>query len=182
MPFEFERLNIEDVRIIKAKKFEDPRGFFAELYKDEDFAQAGIKMIIRQISFSKSQKGVLRGLHFQLNPFAQAKIVRVISGEVFDVAVDLRKSSKTFGHWTGANLKSGDFNMLCIPEGFAHGFEVLSETVEFEYLCSQVYAPKYERGLIYNDPSLNIGWKTKNPIVSEKDLKFPSFSKDEQYF
>jgi dTDP-4-dehydrorhamnose 3,5-epimerase len=182
MPFEFEKTALEDVIVVKAKKIEDSRGFFAELYKDEDFEKAGIKFSVRQTNLSKSQKGVLRGLHFQLNPFAQAKIVRVISGEVFDVAVDLRKSSKTFGRWAGVNLTGEGFNMFYIPEGFAHGFEVLSETAEFEYLCSQVYAPKYERGLLYNDPSLNIGWTTKNPIVSERDLKFPAFSKEEQYF
>ncbi|MDR1952104.1 MAG: dTDP-4-dehydrorhamnose 3,5-epimerase [Elusimicrobiota bacterium] len=181
MPFEFEKLEIPDVILIKAKKFEDSRGFFAELYKEDVFSQAGIAPI-KQINFSKSSKGVLRGLHFQLNPYAQGKIVRVVSGKIFDVAVDLRKNSKTFGQWVGVCLEREVFNMLYVPEGFAHGFEVLSDIVEFEYLCTQVYAPKYESGIIYNDPSLNIAWNTKNPILSDKDLKLPSFSKNEKYF
>ncbi|MDR2708868.1 MAG: dTDP-4-dehydrorhamnose 3,5-epimerase [Elusimicrobiota bacterium] len=181
MPFEIEKLDIADVLYIKAKKFADDRGFFAELYKEDIFKQAGIPDI-KQINFSKSVKGVLRGLHFQLPPFAQGKVVRAVKGEIFDVAVDLRNDSATFGRWVGKRLVEDEFNMLYIPEGFAHGFEVLSAEAEFEYFCTQSYAPQYERGILYNDPSINISWSTKNPIVSPKDAKNPPFSKTQKYF
>ncbi|MCL2335388.1 MAG: dTDP-4-dehydrorhamnose 3,5-epimerase [Endomicrobia bacterium] len=182
MPFEFEKLSIPEAVHIKPKRFEDSRGFFSELYHIKAFEQAGIKSQIVQINFSKSSKGVLRGLHYQLAPYAQGKIVRVAKGEIFDVAVDLRKNSQTFGKWVGVNLSSEKYNMLYIPEGFAHGFEVLSETAEFEYFCTAVYAPEHERGIIYNDAFLNISWNTKNPSVSEKDSKFPPFKEAEYNF
>jgi dTDP-4-dehydrorhamnose 3,5-epimerase len=171
MPFKFEKLSIPDVIFIEAKKFEDQRGFFAELYHDGSFGDAQISGQIKQINFSKSQKGVLRGLHYQLNPFAQGKIIRVVSGRIFDVAADIRKNSATFGKWVGAELSSDKINMLYIPKGFAHGFEVLSETAEFEYFCTEIYSPRHERGIIYDDPDINVKWNTKNPIVSDKDLK-----------
>jgi len=173
MPFKFEKLSIPDVIFIEAKKFEDQRGFFAELYHCGPFGAAQINEPIKQINFSKSQKGVLRGLHYQLNPFAQGKIVRVVSGKIFDVAVDIRKDSATYGKWVGVELSSDSFNMLYIPKGFAHGFEVLSENAEFEYFCTEIYSQPHERGIIYNDPDINIKWKTENPIISEKDLKNP---------
>jgi dTDP-4-dehydrorhamnose 3,5-epimerase len=181
MPFAFEKLKIDGLTLIKAATYADSRGFFAELYKESDFAKIGVSSI-KQINFSKSSKGVLRGIHYQLNPYAQGKIVRVVSGKIFDVAVDLRKESKTFGQWEGVLLDGEKFNMFYIPEGFAHGFEVLSDIVEFEYFCTQIYAPQHERGLLYNDPSLNIAWNTKNPTLSDKDLKYPPFSKNEKYF
>lgn len=182
MPFEFERLSIPEVVHIRPKKFEDSRGFFSELYHIEAFEKAGIKDRIRQINFSKSSKGVLRGLHYQLAPHAQGKIVRVVKGEIFDVAADLRRKSPTFGKWVGVNISAEKYNMLYIPEGFAHGFEVLSETAEFEYFCTGIYAPEYERGIIYNDGFLNISWNTKNPSVSDKDSKYPSFKEAEYNF
>ncbi|MCL2485744.1 MAG: dTDP-4-dehydrorhamnose 3,5-epimerase [Endomicrobia bacterium] len=177
MTFKFTKLAIPDVILIESKKFEDSRGFFSELYHIDKFAEGGIDKPIKQINLSKSSKGVLRGLHYQLNPFAQGKIVRVISGSIFDVAVDIRKNSQHYGKWVGVNLNSENLNMLYIPEGFAHGFEVLSETVEFEYLCTNVYSPQHDRGIRYDDPFLNISWTTKDPILSEKDLKHP-FLKD----
>ncbi|MDR2191730.1 MAG: dTDP-4-dehydrorhamnose 3,5-epimerase [Endomicrobium sp.] len=173
MPFKFQKLNIADVILIEAKKFEDQRGFFAELYHRGSFSETQINSPIKQINFSKSQKGVLRGLHYQLNPFAQGKIIRAVSGRIFDVAVDIRKNSDTFGKWVGVELSSEKFEMIYIPQGFAHGFEVLSETAEFEYFCTEFYSPQSERGILYNDPDIDIKWNTKNPIISEKDLRNP---------
>jgi dTDP-4-dehydrorhamnose 3,5-epimerase len=181
MPFEFQPLNIEGLLLIKTKKFEDPRGFFCELYKEEDFKAAGIPPI-KQINFSSSSNAVLRGLHYQLPPFAQGKVVRVVEGEIYDVAVDLRASSKTFGQYFGIKLNAKDPLMFYIPEGFAHGFEVLSATARFEYFCTQVYSPANEGGIIYNDQSINIPWNTKSPILSQKDLVHPPFSKTQKYF
>ena len=171
MPFKFNRLAIKDVVQIEPTKFKDERGFFEEVFKISDFKNFGINLNIKQVNFSHSSKGVLRGLHYQLAPFAQAKLIRVISGAIFDVAVDLRKGSPTFAKWVGVILNSNKESMLYIPEGFAHGFEVLSDTVDFEYLCSNIYSPENERGIIYNDKTLNITWATKAPIISSKDLK-----------
>ncbi|MGE4385318.1 MAG: dTDP-4-dehydrorhamnose 3,5-epimerase [Endomicrobiaceae bacterium] len=182
MPFKFNRLAIKDVIQIESVKFKDERGFFEETFKIPDFKNAGINLNVKQINFSHSSKGVLRGMHYQLEPFVQAKLVRVISGAIFDVAVDLRIGSQTFGKWVGAILTPNDKNMLFIPEGFAHGFEVLSDTVDFEYYCSDIYAPEYERGIIYNDSFLNIKWHTENPLVSSKDSVYPAFDLAEHNF
>ncbi len=180
MPFKFTELSIPEVVLIESVKFRDNRGFFEEVFKVTDFENSKIKLNVKQINFSHSSKGVLRGLHYQLSPFAQAKLVRVISGTIFDVAVDLRKSSPTFGKWTGAKLSPAGANMLYIPQGFAHGFEVLSDEVDFEYYCSDVYSPENERGILYNDPFLNISWQTEHPNLSKKDLVYPLF-KDAEY-
>lgn len=182
MPFEFKRLEIEDIILINSKKFEDQRGYFLELYREDDFLSVGIKKPIKQINLSKSSKGVIRGLHYQIKPCAQDKIVRVVSGSVFDVAVDIRKDSKTFGKWVGVNLSAESYNMLYIPEGFAHGFEVLSESAEFEYLCTGIYSKDHDRGIKFDDPFLNIPWTTKDPIVSEKDLHHPIFKEADYNF
>ena len=180
MPFTFKKLDIPDVVVIEPKKFKDERGFFSELFQELSFKEGGIDRQIKQINLSKSSKGVLRGLHYQLNPHSQGKIIRVISGKIFDVAVDIRKNSQYFGKWVGVELDSKNLNMVFIPEGFAHGFEVLSETSEFEYFCTSVYNPKYERGILYSDPDLNIKWNTEEPVVSQKDAIFPLF-KDAEY-
>ncbi|MEA5001093.1 MAG: dTDP-4-dehydrorhamnose 3,5-epimerase [Endomicrobiaceae bacterium] len=182
MPFKFNRLAVRDVIQIESVKFKDERGFFEEAFKLPDFKNFGINLNIKQINFSHSSKGVLRGLHYQLEPFVQAKLVRVISGAIFDVAVDLRIGSDTFGKWVGAILTPNDKNMLFIPEGFAHGFEVLSDTVDFEYYCSNIYAPEYERGIIYNDSFLNIKWHTEKPLLSSKDSAYPAFEFAEHNF
>jgi dTDP-4-dehydrorhamnose 3,5-epimerase len=182
MPFTFKKLPIEDVILIESKKFEDSRGFFAELYCGDSFAKAGIIKPVKQINFSKSEKGVIRGLHYQLNPFAQGKIIRVVSGTVFDVVLDLRRRSATFGKWIGILLEAQKINMVYIPEGFAHGFEVLSDSAEFEYFCTQVYSFPHERGIRYDDKYLKILWHTKNPSVSKKDMSYPSFSEAEYDF
>lgn len=182
MPFKFTKLAIEDVVLIESIKFGDNRGFFEEVFKVPDFANSNINLNVKQINFSHSAKGVLRGLHYQLAPFAQAKLVRVISGTIFDVAVDLRIGSPTFGKWVGAKLSPIGQNMLYIPEGFAHGFEVLSDEANFEYYCSNIYSPENERGILYNDPFLNISWHTKEPNLSKKDLVYPLFENAEMNF
>ncbi|MCD6099189.1 MAG: dTDP-4-dehydrorhamnose 3,5-epimerase [Candidatus Marinimicrobia bacterium] len=172
MPFEFKRLEIPDVILIKPKVFEDERGFFMETYKKSDFEKAGIKGGFVQDNHSKSKYGVLRGLHFQRDPYAQAKIVRCIRGIIYDVAVDLRKKSPTFGKYVGVTLSEFNKHQLYIPRGFAHGFVVLSEVAEVIYKVDNVYAPDYEGGLIWNDPDVGIKWPVKDPIVSLKDQKW----------
>ena len=174
MPFEFESLDIQDVILIKPKVFRDERGFFMEFYKKPDFEDAGIKNIFIQDNHSYSKKGILRGLHFQLNPYSQAKLVKCVVGEIFDVAVDLRRDSPTFGKYVSVTLSSENNYMLYIPRGFAHGFQVLSEYAHVIYKVDNIYAPEYESGLIWNDPDVNIKWPIKNPILSEKDMKWPT--------
>lgn len=169
MPFEFKRLEIPDVILIKPKVFEDERGFFMETYKRPDFEKAGIKGEFVQDNHSKSKYGVLRGLHFQREPYAQAKIVRCIRGVIYDVAVDLRRNSPTFGKYVGVILSEFNKSQLYIPRGFAHGFVVLSDVAEVVYKVDNVYTPNYEGGLIWNDPDVGIKWPIENPILSEKD-------------
>ena len=174
MPFKFRKMNIPDVILIVPKVFEDERGFFMETYKRENFEKAGIRGEFVQDNHSKSKYGVLRGLHFQYPPFSQAKIVRCIRGIIYDVAVDLRKDSPTFGQYVSAILSEYNRYMLYIPHGFAHGFLVLSEMAEVVYKVDNVYAPDYEGGVIWNDPDININWPIDNPIVSQKDKKWPT--------
>lgn len=176
MPFEFQTQKIPDVVLIAPKVFRDERGFFAEIYKYPDFEKTGLKKPFLQVNHSKSQRRVLRGLHYQKDPMSQAKMVRVIAGEVFDVAVDIRKGSPWFGQWVGVNLNSSDMKMLYIPEGFAHGFCVTSETAEVVYYTTNVYSPSDERGLAWNDPALKIVWPVKDPLVSPKDAQFPGLA------
>ena len=182
MPFNFRNLQIKDVISIVPIKFNDDRGFFEETFKETDFANFGINTQIKQINFSHSSKGVLRGLHYQLEPYTQSKIVRVVHGKIIDVAVDLRIGSPTFGKWVSQELDSNIGNMLFIPKGFAHGFEVLSDEVDFEYYCSNIYSPEHERGIMYNDPFLKIDWHTLNPKLSKKDLVYPTFEFAEHNF
>ncbi len=174
MPFEFKRLEIPDVVLIKPLVFEDERGFFMETYKKSDFEKAGIKGDFIQDNHSKSKYGVLRGLHFQREPYAQAKIVRAVRGVIYDVAVDLRRNSPTFGKWVGVILSEYNKWQLYIPRGFAHGFLVLSDVAEVVYKVDNVYAPDYEGGIIWNDPGISIDWPVDDPIVSEKDRKWPT--------
>ena len=175
MPFEFKKLEIPDVILIKTKVFEDERGFFMETYKKEDFEEkAGIKGEFIQENHSKSKYGVLRGLHFQKEPYAQAKIVRCIRGEIYDVAVDLRKDSPTFGNYVGVNLSEDNRYQLYVPRGCAHGFLVLSDVAEVIYKVDNVYAPGYEGGLIWNDSDVNVKWPNDNPTLSEKDKSWPT--------
>ncbi|CAI1492445.1 dTDP-4-dehydrorhamnose 3,5-epimerase [Thermococcus nautili] len=174
MPFEFERLEIPDVVLIKPKIFGDERGFFMETYKRSDFENAGIRGEFIQDNHSRSRYGVLRGLHFQREPYAQAKIVRVVRGVIYDVAVDLRLDSPTFGRWVGVILSEFNKWQLYIPRGFAHGFVVLSDVADVVYKVDNVYAPDYEGGIIWNDPELGINWPIDEPIVSEKDKRWPT--------
>ena len=174
MPFEFKRLEIPDVILIKPKVFEDERGFFMETYKKFDFEKAGIKGEFVQDNHSKSKYGVLRGLHFQREPYAQAKIVRCIRGIIYDVAVEKKKNSPTFGKWVGVILSEHNKYQLYIPRGFAHGFVVLSAAAEVVYKVDNIYAPGYEAGVIWDDPDIGIDWPVDDPIVSEKDRKWPT--------
>lgn len=171
--FKFNTTHIKDVYIIEPTVFGDHRGYFMETYNAEDFKAAGLNYSFVQDNQSSSRRGVLRGLHFQ-KTHPQAKLVRVLSGEVFDVAVDLRKNSPTYGQWVGVLLSAENKKQFMIPRGFAHGFVVVSETAEFAYKCDDFYHPEDEGGLIYNDPEVGIEWPEVGEIIlSEKDLKNP---------
>jgi len=174
MPFAFKGLEIPAVVLIEPKIFGDERGFFMETYKMPDFVAAGIKGNFVQDNHSRSAKGVLRGLHYQNPPFAQGKLVRVVRGEIFDVAVDIRKGSPTWGKWVGVILSEENKNIIYISAGLAHGFYVLSEVAEVIYKTTNVYSAEAEVGIIWNDEDLNIEWPVKEPILSEKDKKLPS--------
>ncbi|EFO3696723.1 dTDP-4-dehydrorhamnose 3,5-epimerase [Escherichia coli] len=172
------KTEIPDVLIFEPKVFGDERGFFFESFNQKVFEEAvGRKVEFVQDNHSKSSKGVLRGLHYQLESYAQGKLVRCVVGEVFDVAVDIRKSSSTFGKWVGVNLSAENKRQLWIPEGFAHGFITLSNIAEFIYKTTQFYNPSFERVIAWDDPVLNINWNIKQlPIVSKKDMKGLPFS------
>lgn len=172
MNFEFIKLEIPEVVLIKPKVFEDARGFFMETFKASAFTKAGISYPFVQDNHSKSKKGVLRGLHYQLEPKAQGKLVRCIRGKIWDVAVDIRKGSPTFGKWVAVELSEENKYMLWIPPGFAHGFLAL-EDCEIIYKCTEEYAPELDRGIIWNDPDIAIPWPIDNPILSPKDAKLP---------
>jgi dTDP-4-dehydrorhamnose 3,5-epimerase len=174
----------EGLYIIQPKVYSDSRGYFFESFKLETFLMAGIPFNPLQDNESKSVKGVIRGLHYQLNPFAQAKLIRVVVGKIYDVAVDLRKSSKTFGKWYGVDLDSENKTQFFIPKGFAHGFSVLSDTAVIQYKCDNLYNPQFERGISLNDPELKIDWNLKNiiPIISDKDLRHPGLNEAEKNF
>ena len=172
MPFEFERQKISDVILVKPKVFGDNRGFFMESYKKSDFFANGIDVEFNQDNHSKSVKGVLRGLHYQAKPHGQAKLVRCAKGRIYDVAVDIRPESKTFGQYVKVELSEDNKQMLFIPEGFAHGFVVLSDEAELLYKASGEYAPQADCGVIWNDKTINIDWEIDfEPILSEKDMK-----------
>ena len=177
MPFEFEKQSIEDVILITPKVFGDNRGFFMETYKKNDFFNAGIKVEFNQDNHSKSTKGALRGLHYQEEPYAQAKIVRCIRGKIYDVAVDIRKNSKTFGKYVKVELSEDNKRMLYIPKGFAHGFVALSNEVEIAYKTQGEYHPQSDRGVMWDDKDINIDWNIDfEPILSDKDKKHPKLS------
>ena len=161
--------SIVDVIVIEPKVFEDERGFFLESFQKKRFSEAGIRMDFVQDNHSKSQQGVLRGLHYQIKQ-TQGKLVRVIAGEIFDVAVDIRKSSPTFGNWVGDYLSAENKKMLWVPPGFAHGFYVTSPTTEVIYKTTDYYAPQWERTIVWNEPTININWSLRStPILSSKD-------------
>ena len=181
--FTFTETSIEGVIVVDVKSYGDERGYFMETYKKPDFVAGGIDVDFVQDNQSSSTKGVLRGLHFQIN-HPQSKLVRVVSGEVFDVAVDLHKGSPTYGKWEGVILSAGNKRQFFIPRGFAHGFLVLSETAEFCYKCDDIYHPNDEGGLMWNDPAIGIEWPAlqgdaefdeSKVILSEKDKLHPAF-------
>lgn len=180
MPFEFRKLEIPDVVLVKPRVFGDERGWFMETYKRPDFEKAGIRGEFVQDNHSFSRYGVLRGLHFQRMPFAQAKLVRCIRGVIYDVAVDLRKDSPYLGRYVGVILSEHNKYMLYVPRGFAHGFLVLSEVAEVAYKVDNIYAPDHEGGLIWNDPDVGIEWPIDNPILSPKDQKWPTLKQLKQ--
>lgn len=168
---------IPDVILVKPQVFGDHRGFFMETWQREHFAENGIDVDFVQDNHSKSSQGILRGLHYQLVQ-PQGKLVRVVEGSVFDVAVDLRRDSATFGQWVGYELSAKNKQMLWVPPGFAHGFYVISETAEFVYKCTDYYAPEHEACVRWDDPQLNIDWHLvdgKQPVLSEKDAKAALF-------
>ena len=166
---------LEDVVIIEPEIFRDSRGFFMETYNQDRYEEAGIAGIFVQDNLSYSVKGTLRGLHFQVKR-PQAKLVQVVTGEIFDVAVDIRQGSSTFGKWAGVYLSEKNKRQLFIPEGFAHGFCVISETAYFLYKCSDFYFQHDEGGIIWSDPDIGIDWPVKDPIISEKDKQLPRLS------
>lgn len=173
MPFDFINLSIPGVVFIQPKVFRDERGFFLETYKYSEFAGAGITERFLQDNHSFSSKGVLRGLHYQKNPDAQGKLVYCVKGKIFDVAVDIRKGSSHFGMWVGRELSDENNAMLYIPQGFAHGFVVLSETADVVYKCTAEYSPANDRGIIWNDPDVGIEWPVLTPLLSPKDSLLP---------
>ncbi len=168
----FTRLEIPDVILVEPDVFGDARGYFTETFHAPKYAEGGISCSFVQDNFSYSQRGILRGLHFQLRR-PQAKLVYVVSGEVFDVAVDLRRGSPTFGRWCGRVLSGENHLQMFIPEGFAHGFCVLSEAASFLYKCSEVYDPTDDRGIAWNDPDVGVKWPISEPLLSAKDQRQP---------
>ena len=182
MPFQFQRLNIPDVILVKPRAFQDGRGFFMETYKRSAFAANGIDGAFVQDNFSQSVHGVLRGLHYQASPSAQAKLVRVIRGRVFDVAVDIRRGSPTYGCWVGEILSAENRHMLYIPEGFAHGFCVLGDQALFSYKVTAEYDPAADRGIVWNDPDIGIEWPLAEPVLSTKDAALPLLKNAENNF
>ena len=173
---------IPDVKLIKPSVFGDDRGFFMETWNARAFAEAGIDATFVQDNHSRSVQGTLRGLHYQLPPHSQGKLVRVTVGEVFDVAVDIRRSAPTFGQWVGETLSADNKHQLWIPAGFAHGFYVTSEVAEFQYKCDGYYAPECESSIHWNDPDLAIDWPTDvQPLISAKDAKSTAFDEAEVF-
>ncbi|MBI1833729.1 MAG: dTDP-4-dehydrorhamnose 3,5-epimerase [Candidatus Andersenbacteria bacterium] len=173
MPFEFQETKLAGVFVVSSQALTDNRGSFAELFKKDTFAEIHAGNPLTQINWSRSKKNVLRGMHYQLPPKAQSKLVACVAGEIFDVAVDIRKGSPTYGQWVGQILSAESKTMLYIPQGFAHGFCVTSEEAEVIYFCDEQYSPENEGGLVWNDVEVAISWPRENPILAERDLAFP---------
>lgn len=183
MVFNFKRLEIPDIILITPELFEDKRGYFMEVYKKSEFERFGIKESFVQDNFSKSREGVLRGLHYQKPPKAQGKLIKCVRGEIFDVAVDIRKGSPYHGKWIGEYLSDKNKKMLYLPIGFAHGFLVMSKEAEVIYKISCEYSPELERGIVWNDPTIGIKWPIKDtPILSQKDSALPSLKQSNSNF
>ena len=173
MTLDYKKLRIPDLILIEPQILSDERGFFLEKYKQSDFEAIGLP-VFKQDNYSSSKQGVIRGLHYQIEPHAQGKLVSVVKGKVWDVAVDIRKDSESFGEWVGVELSEENCLSLYIPPGFAHGFSVLSPEANLLYKCSAEYSEAHERGIRYDDPDLAIDWKVTTPIVSKKDQKWPN--------
>jgi len=182
MPFRFERMEIPDVVLVEAQRIVDDRGSFMETYRRSQFAAHGITDLLVQDNYSHSVRGALRGLHYQKHPKAQSKLVGVIQGEIFDVAVDIRRGSPTYGYWVSAVLSAANGRMLYVPVGFAHGFCVLSEEADVVYKVAEEYVPDLERGIIWNDSDLAIAWPVDDPILSPKDLALPALCEADNNF
>ena len=174
MPFTFQRLEIPDVILVAARAFADDRGYFVEAYKRSEFVAGGIPEVFVQDNCSRSARGVLRGLHFQRDPSAQGKLVSVIRGRIYDVAVDLRRGSPWFGRWVAAELSSDNHHLLYVPAGFAHGFCALTEDTDVVYKVTAEYAPADDRGISWNDPDVGVRWPVAEPVLSPKDAELPT--------
>ncbi|MBN1246292.1 MAG: dTDP-4-dehydrorhamnose 3,5-epimerase [Anaerolineae bacterium] len=173
MPFAFEPSAIPEVVLVKPRVFGDQRGFFLETYKHADFETHGISVAFVQANHSRSEAGVLRGLHYQKPPIAQGKLISAVRGAIFDVAVDIRHGSPTFGQWVGEILSDENHHLLYVPPGFAHGFCVLSAVADVVYQVSAAYAPDHDTGILWNDPDIGINWPVESPKLSGRDTQHP---------
>jgi dTDP-4-dehydrorhamnose 3,5-epimerase len=182
MPFRFTRLAIPEVLLIEPLVFRDQRGFFLETYKRSEFAAEGISETFVQGNHSKSSRGILRGLHYQKNPMAQGKLVRAVSGEIYDVVIDLRRGAPTYGKWVAVTISAQDKKMLYVPGGFAHGFCVTSDEAEVLYAATEEYAPDCEAGVLWNDPDLAITWPITDPQLSARDRAWPLLKQADNNF
>ena len=167
--------SLDGVHLLQATVIEDDRGGFSEFFKSSTFEDLGLPSQFLQDNYSTSHRGVVRGLHFQVHPFAQGKLVTCVRGAIYDVVVDLRPGSTSFGKWVSVELSEDRFEALYVPEGFAHGFQSLENQSGVFYKCTNVYSKAHEEGIVYNDPELEICWPLPSPIVSSKDLELPSF-------
>lgn len=182
MPFEFKPTEIPEVILVEPRAFADGRGFFMESYKASDFASAGIRRPFVQDNYSRSGRGVLRGLHYQNDPAAQAKLVSVVRGAVFDVAVDIRAGSPTYGRWVGQELSERNRRMLYVPRGFAHGFCVTGAGADVHYKVDSEYSPVHDRGIAWDDPGIGIDWPVSDPDLSDKDSRHPGLDAADNRF
>jgi len=180
--FTFKRLQIPDIILVEPKLLLDNRGFFYESFKESDFFTNGITKKFVQDNFSHSTYGVIRGLHYQKRPRDQAKIITVVKGKIFDVAVDIRRNSPSYGKWVSVILSEDDHKLLYVPEGFAHGFCVLSQEADIFYKVSNEYSKEHERGVVWNDPAINISWPIEKPIISDKDNQLPLLKNSDSDF
>ncbi len=182
MTFTFKRLEIPEIILVEPQLLSDNRGFFLENFKESHFNLNGICEKFVQDNYSLSTYGVFRGLHYQKSPKYQAKLITAVKGEIFDVAVDIRKKSPTFGKWVGEILSDINHKSLYVPKGFAHGFCVISKEADVIYKVSNEYSPEHEQGIIWNDPMINISWPNKKPIISDKDNQLPSLENSDNDF
>ncbi len=182
MPFRFIRLELPEVMLVEPKVYPDDRGFFMETYKYTDFSRQGIAEHFVQGNHSHSWRHSLRGLHYQKDPKAQGKLIRVVAGEIFDVVVDIRKGSPRYGRWLSVVLSDENKRMLYVPPGFAHGALIASEQASLLYMVTQEYAPECEAGVIWNDPALGIDWPVEKPIISPRDQAWPCLREADNNF